>query len=110
MSSVSIKPNIKQKHHGAGLFRRIHFRLQHAAFLLTIQNHEIMYYVRRGARFPQELVKEISRASAESAEQSIPPEDFEPYFFVVFHEKQRSREDSEFIVQGVFHILDSANN
>jgi hypothetical protein len=69
-----------------------------------------MQYAQRVARFPQELIEEVSRASAESAEQSIPSEDFEPYVFVVVHEKQRSREDSEFIIESVFHALDSANN
>lgn len=71
-------------------------------------NH--VQYAQCEAWFPQELIEEVSRASAESAEQSIPSEEFEPYVFVVVHQKQRSREDSEFIIKGVFHTLRSANN
>lgn len=59
---------------------------------------------------PPGLIEEVSRASAESAEQSTPSEEFEPYVFVVIHEKQRSPEDSEFIIEGVFHTVRSANN
>lgn len=61
-------------------------------------------------RFPQELVEEMSKASAESTEESIFSEDLEPYVFVVVHEKQRSRDDSKFIIEAVFHALDSAND
>lgn len=51
--------------------------------------HEIMQYAQREARLPLELIEEVSRASAELAEQSIPSEKFKPY---VLSSSTRSRE------------------
>ncbi|KAF3384645.1 hypothetical protein F1880_002434 [Penicillium rolfsii] len=60
------------------------------------------------SQFPQELVEEVNRAHEEAAEEEISLQDIGPYVFVVVHEIQ-GREESEFIIEGVFHTLNSAN-
>jgi hypothetical protein len=60
------------------------------------------------SQFPLELIEEVHRAHKEAAEEDTFSQDIEPYVFVVVHEKQ-GREESEFIIEGVFHTLNSAN-
>ena len=59
------------------------------------------------SQFPLELIEEVHRAHEEAAEEDTSSQDIEPYVFVVVHEKQ-GREESEFIIEGVFHTLNSA--
>lgn len=60
------------------------------------------------SQFPLELIEEVHRAHEEAAEENTSLRDIGPYVFVVVHEKQ-GHEESEFIIEGVFHTFDSAN-
>jgi hypothetical protein len=60
------------------------------------------------SQFPLELIEEVHKAHAEAADEDISSQDVELCVFVVVHEKQ-GREESEFIIEGVFHTLNSAN-
>jgi hypothetical protein len=60
------------------------------------------------SQYPLELIEEVHKAHAEAAEEDISSQDVELCVFVVVHEKQ-GREESEFIIEGVFHTLNSAN-
>lgn len=68
-----------------------------------------MQYARTNeSQFPLELIEEVNRVHEEAAEEDTSSQDIEPYVFAVVHEKQ-GREESEFIIEGVFRTLDSAN-
>lgn len=70
-----------------------------------------MQYERtRESQFPQELIEELQEAQADAVEETVHSQDNEPHVFVLVHEKQRQRDESEFIIEGVFSILSSAND
>jgi hypothetical protein len=69
-----------------------------------------MQYERtRESQLPLELIEEVRRAHVGAIEEDTSSQDIEPYVFVVVHEKQQRRRESEFIIKGVFHTLSSAN-
>ncbi|KAJ5647259.1 hypothetical protein N7490_003631 [Penicillium lividum] len=61
----------------------------------------------RTDRFPADLLEEVFKAH-EASREELSPRD-EKYVYVVAHEKMMVYEDLEFIIEGVFYTLDSAN-
>ncbi|KAJ5948996.1 hypothetical protein N7454_002303 [Penicillium verhagenii] len=59
--------------------------------------------------FPADLVDEVNRANDEAAQEDFAEQPAQPFVFVVAHEKVMRSEDSDFIIEGVFHTLASAN-
>lgn len=59
------------------------------------------------SQFPLELIEEVNRA--EATEESTTSQDTEPCVYIVVHEKQRTGDESEFIIEGIFYRLTSAN-
>lgn len=70
-----------------------------------------MQYARTSeSRFPLELIEVLNSACEETAEEDASLQDSEPHVYIVVHEKQRSRDELEFIIEGVCHRLSSATD
>jgi hypothetical protein len=60
--------------------------------------------------FPADLIDEVNRAHYEASREDFARQTTQSYVFVVAHEKVTRQDESEFIIEGVFDTLDSANN
>ncbi|KAJ5672760.1 hypothetical protein N7507_001887 [Penicillium longicatenatum] len=60
--------------------------------------------------FPADLNDEVNRAHYEASREDFARQATQSYVFVVAHEKVTRQDESEFIIEGVFDTLESANN
>ncbi|KAJ6110387.1 hypothetical protein N7486_002622 [Penicillium sp. IBT 16267x] len=60
--------------------------------------------------FPADLIDEVNRAHYETSHEDFAQQTTQSQVFVVAHEKVLRHSETEFIIEGVFHFLNSANN
>ncbi|KAJ5913160.1 hypothetical protein N7504_002043 [Penicillium tannophilum] len=60
--------------------------------------------------FPADLIDEVNRAHYEASREDLVQQVTQSDVFVVVHEKLIRRNEPEFIIEGAFYTLDSANS